>query len=176
MKPLWKRLRHNLEWLGVSLLASLIPRFPRPIVYHFGRFAGSVAAVFDRRGWRVALSNLEAAFSDRFSAEERERIARESYQQFAGTMIDLLWSSRLTKENHYKLIEFTGLEQFDRTIGCQKAYIVATLHYGNFEWFSLAAGFVGMPTTIIAQEFKNPRLDPIFNHLRERSGHQMVMR
>ena len=176
MKSPWKSLRHGLEWLGVRLLGALIPRLPRPFAYQFGRLAGSLAAFFDRPGWRVALSNLEAAFGDRFSAAERERIARESYQQFAGTMIDLFWSPRITAENYYKLIEFKGLEELDRTIGCTNPYIVATCHYGNFEWFSLAAGFAAMPTTIIAQEFKNSRLDPIFNHLRQRSGHQMVTR
>ena len=30
--------------------------------------------------------------------------------------------------------------------------------------------------TIISQEFKNPQLDPIFNRLRQQSGHQMVQR
>jgi KDO2-lipid IV(A) lauroyltransferase len=176
MKSLWKSLRHELEWLGVGLLASLIPRLPRPIVYQFGRLAGSLAAFFDRGGWRVALSNLEAAFGDRFSAAEREQVARASYQQFAGTMIDLLWSPRITAENCYKLIEFQGLEELDRTIGLTNSYIAATCHYGNFEWFSLASGFAGMAGTIVVQQFKNPRLDPLFNNLRQRSGHQIVTR
>ena len=176
MKPHWKSLRHELEWLGVGLLAWFIPRLPRLFAYQFGRLAGSLTALFDRRGWRVALSNLEAAFGERFSVAERERIARESYQQFAGTMIDLLWSPRITKENFYKLIDFEGLDHLERTIGIGSSYIVVTCHYGNFEWFSLGCGFVGMTGTIIAQEFKNPRLNPIFNHLRQRSGHQIVPR
>jgi KDO2-lipid IV(A) lauroyltransferase len=176
MRARWKALRHTLEWLGVRFLASVIPRLPRPIVYQFGKLAGSLAAFFDRGGWRVALGNLEAAFGDRFSPAERERIARESYQQFAGTMIDLFWSPRITADNFYKLIEFRGLEELDRTIGIGNSYIVVTCHYGNFEWFSLGCGFVGMTGTIIAQQFKNSRLDPMFNHLRERSGHEIVTR
>jgi len=40
----------------------------------------------------------------------------------------------------------------------------------------LAAGYAGLRATIISQEFKNPRLDPIFNKLRQQSGHQMVAR
>lgn len=176
MKSRWKSLRHELEWLGLRLLAFIVPRLPRPLVVQLGRIAGTVAARFDYAGWRVALSNLEAAFGDRFSPAERARIARESYQQFASTMLDLLWSPRLTAANFRQLIELEGFDEFARTVGPTGPCIVAACHYGNFEWFSLASGYVGLPGTIISQEFKNPRLDPIFNRLRQQSGHQMVSR
>jgi lauroyl/myristoyl acyltransferase len=51
-------------------------------------FAGSLAAMFDRRGRRVALSNLRVAFGDEISAEGRAQIVRESYQHFSRTMLD----------------------------------------------------------------------------------------
>lgn len=176
MTSRWKSWRHELEWLGLRLLAWLIPRLPRPFAVWFGRVAGALAAQLDFRGRRVALSNLEAAFGSRFSAQERARIVHESYQQFASTMIDLFWSPRLTAENFQKLIDFEGFAEFRRSVGLDNSCIIATCHYGNFEWFSLAAGFAGLRGTIIAQAFKNARLDPLFNQLRQRSGHQMVAR
>ena len=75
-----------------------------------------------------------------------------------------------------KLIDLVGWDEFARTVGPTGPCIIATCHYGNFEWFSLAAGYAGLRATIISQEFKNPRLDPIFNRLRQQSGHQMVPR
>ena len=176
MRSSWKSLRYQLEWLGVRLLAAIVPRLPRPVAVKFARIAGALAARLDLQGRRVALSNLEAAFGDRFSAAERARITRQSYQQFAGTMIDLFWSPRLTAENFRKLIDLDGWDEFARTVGPTGPCIIATCHYGNFEWFSLAAGYAGLRATIISQEFRNPRLDPIFNSLRQRSGHQMVPR
>ena len=176
MRSAWKSLRHKLEWLGLRLLASIIPKLPRPFVVQFGRTAGSIAAYLDWPGRRVALSNLSAAFGDRFSAAERARITRRSYEQFAGTMIDLLWSPRVTAKNYRRLIDFVGWDEFARTVGPTGPCIIATCHYGNFEWFSLAAGYAGLRGTIISQEFKNSRLDPIFNQLRQQSGHQMVPR
>lgn len=176
MKSLWKSLRHQLEYLGVRLLGMIIPRLPRPLAVQFGRFAGALAAWFDQPGRRVALSNLEAAFGDRFSQSERARIARESYQQFASTMIDLFWNPRINRKNYRKLIEFEGWDEFARTVGPTGPCIIAACHYGNFEWFSLAAGYAGLVATIVSQEFKNPKLDPIFNRLREQSGHHFVTR
>ena len=31
MRSSWKSLRYQLEWLGVRLLAAIVPRFPRPV-------------------------------------------------------------------------------------------------------------------------------------------------
>ena len=66
--------------------------------------------------------------------------------------------------------------RFARTVGPRGACIIGACHYGNCEWCSLAAGYAGLRATIIAQEFKNARLDPILNQLRQQSGHQMVPR
>ena len=172
----WKSLRHQLEWLGVRLLAFLVPCLSRPVAVRLGRISGALAARFDLRGRRVALSNLEAAFGDRFSAAERARITRRSYQQFASTMIDLFWNPRINQKNYRELIEFEGWDEFARTVGPTGPCIIAACHYGNFEWFSLAAAYAGLVATIVSQEFKNPLLDPIFNRLREQSGHQFVQR
>jgi KDO2-lipid IV(A) lauroyltransferase len=176
MKSRWKLLRYEWEWLGLRLLAAIVPRLPRPLAVQFGRSAGALAARLDRPGRRVALSNLEAAFGDRFSPAERARITRESYQQFASTMIDLFWNPRINADNYRKLIEFEGWDEFCRTVGPTGPCIIAACHYGNFEWFSLAAGYAGLLATIVSQEFKNPKLDPIFNRLREQSGHHFVTR
>lgn len=172
----WKSLRHQLEWLGVRLLAFLVPCLSRPVAVRLGRISGALAARFDLRGRRVALSNLEAAFGDRFSAAERARVTRRSYQQFASTMIDLFWNPRINQKNYRELIEFEGWDEFARTVGPTGPCIIAACHYGNFEWFSLAAAYAGLVATIVSQEFKNPLLDPIFNRLREQSGHQFVQR
>ncbi len=176
MRSRWKSWRYRAEWLGVRFLAFLVPRLPRPMAVQFARCAGALAARLDWQGRRVSLSNLEAAFGDRFSAADRSRITRKSYQQFASTMIDLFWSPRINARNYRKLIEFEGWDEFARTVGPTGPCIIATCHYGNFEWFSLAAGYAGLVATIISQEFKNPKLDPIFQRLREQSGHRFVQR
>ena len=130
----------------------------------------------DRHHHRVAVSNLEVAFGDRFSARERRNIARQSFQHFARTMVDLLWSPRLTQENFGRYIECENFEETARDTGPERSIIIACYHYSNFEWLSLACGFLDLKGTIISQEFKNSSLDPIFKKLREQSGHELVPR
>jgi lauroyl/myristoyl acyltransferase len=122
------------------------------------------------------VSNLEVAFGDQFSAPEQRKITRESFQHFARTMVDLLWSPRLTKENFSRYIELQNFEETAQNTGTDRSVIIACYHYSNFEWLSLACGFLDLQGTIISQEFKNSRLDPIFKELREQSGHELVPR
>jgi KDO2-lipid IV(A) lauroyltransferase len=176
MRSQWKRIRYRLEWLGLLLATKLIPLCSRRLCYHLARTAGALLSLLDRHRSHVALSNLEVAFGDRFSPDERRKIARESFQHFARIMIDLLWSPRLTQQNFSRYIEWQNVEETAHGTGVERSFILACYHYGNFEWLSLAGGFLDLKGTIISQEFKNSLLDPIFKKLREQSGHELIPR
>lgn len=176
MRSQWKRIRYRLEWLGLLLATKLIPLCSRRVCYHLARTAGALLSFLDRHRYHVAMSNLEAAFGDRFSPDERRKIVRESFQYFARTMVDLLWSPRLTLQNFSRYIEWQNFEETARGTGQERSMIIACYHYGSFEWLSVACGFLDLKGTIISQEFKNSLLDPIFKKLREQSGHELVPR
>jgi KDO2-lipid IV(A) lauroyltransferase len=176
MRSRWKRLRYRFEWIGLILATKLIPLFSRRACYYLAQTAGALMPIFDRHHYEVALNNLEVAFGDQLSIQERRKIARESFQHFARTMVDLLWSPRLTPENFSSYIEFENLEEIARRTGPERSFMIACYHYSNFEWLSLAGGFLDFKGTIISQEFKNSLLDPIFKKLREQSGHELIPR
>ena len=176
MRARWKRIRYRLEWLGLVLATKLVPLFSRRACYHIAQAVGALLSFVDRQRYQVALNNLEVAFGDQFSPGERRKIARESFQHFARTMVDLLWSPRLTQQNLSQYIDLENFEETARDTGPERSLMIACYHYSNFEWLSLACGFLDLKGTIISQEFKNSSLDPIFKRLREQSGHQLVPR
>jgi Kdo2-lipid IVA lauroyltransferase/acyltransferase len=176
MRSQWKRIRYRLEWVGLLLATKLIPLCSRRVCYHLARTAGALLSFLDQHRYRVAVNNLEVAFGDRFAPHERRKIARESFQHFARTMVDLLWSPRVTRKNFARYIEWENFEETARDTGPERSLIIACYHYSNFEWLSLACGFLDLKGTIISQEFKNSLLDPIFKKLREQSGHELVPR
>ena len=176
MRARWKQIRYRLEWLGLILATKVIPLCSRKACYRIAHAAGALLSLVDRQRYEVALSNLEAAFGDSLSSQQRRQIVRESFQHFARTMIDLLWSPRLTQKNFSQYIELENFEEIARETGPERSLMIACYHYSNFEWLSLACGFLDLKGTIISQEFKNSSLDPIFKRLREQSGHQLVPR
>ncbi len=158
------------------LAVKTIPRLSREGCFRLAQIVGTLGATLDRRGRRVALSNLEAAFGSQFSAVRRSEIVRESYQIFVRTMLDLMWTPRLNAQNHRQWIDVENLDEVLKEIGPSGNCIFATFHYGNFEWAAQAVGHAGVPVSILAQEFKNPLLDPIFERLREQAGHELAGR
>ena len=176
MRRRWKKFRYRLEWAGLHAAAKLVPLLSRKACFRLARILGFVMSIFDRHGRKVALSNLDVAFGDELPIATQRKIVRQSFQHFARTSLDLLWSPRLSRENFRDYIEFENLEEIDRATGPERNFITACYHYSNFEWFSLASGYSGLTGTIITQEFKNSLLDPIFKKIREQSGHEMIPR
>ncbi|MCX6967542.1 MAG: hypothetical protein NTZ46_07135 [Verrucomicrobia bacterium] len=169
----WKDLRYRLEWLACAGLAWGIPRLSRRLCVGIATALGAIAYRVDARGRRVALSNLACVFPERPEAE-RKSIARGSYQNFARTMLDLFWGRRLTESNWRQYIEVVGDTDTFRREAQEHGAVSMCIHWGNFEWASHAVGFLGVPTLIVAETFKNPLLSAVFNGSREISGHTII--
>ena len=117
MRSRWKRVRYWLEWAGLVLATKVIPLLPRRFCLHFAQVFGWLMSILDRRSFRVALSNIEAAFGNQFSESERRKIARDSFEHFAQAAMDLLWSPRLTRDNVSRFVELENFEEIARSTG-----------------------------------------------------------
>src|SRR5205814_849974 len=145
MRAAWKKIRYRLEWLGLKSAMKVLPLLSRKACYRLALFLGSLGAMLDRRGRRVALSNLRVAFGDEISSERRAQIVPESYQHFARTMLDFFWSPRLTSQNFSRYVEFENRQRWDEEdTRPGKPVIVGCYHYSNFEWLSIVSAFAGL--------------------------------
>lgn len=171
----WKSFRHRLERRGVDLLAWGIPRLSRRKCVRLGNALGAIAWLADARGRAVALANLECAFGDRLTAEQRRELARASYRNFLRTMMDLFWAQNLTPENWREWMHVEGFEELRaRLVREERGTIFMCVHQGNWEWASLACGFLGFGNVVVAENFKNPLLTEVFSHLRQHSGQTII--
>ncbi len=140
-----------------------------------GNGLGALAFLVDRRGRAVALGNIECAFGARFSRGQRIAMARASYQNFLRTMLDLFWAGALSPANFRDCMKVEGFDELRARLDREKrGAIFMCVHQGNWEWASLACGFLGFGNTVVAENFKNPRLTAIFQRLREISGQRIV--
>jgi Kdo2-lipid IVA lauroyltransferase/acyltransferase len=174
--PRWKQFRYRLEWFGLTAAAWVIRRLPYDTLEPLSSFLGSLVYAIDRRGRDVALENLRVAFGNRHSVEEREVIACKSYENFARTMLCLFWSPNLTRDNYRDYIRVDGLESDPAHLDPGRSGVYFLGHFSNFEWLALFSAYALMPGILIAQAFKNPALNPIFDSIRSGTGHQMISR
>ncbi len=171
----WKNLRYRLERGGLRWLACGIPRLPRRACVWLSRVLGEIAFAFDRHGRAVACSNVECALGDRYTPAQRRKIVRASYRNFARTMLDLFWAQNLTPVNYRNFLRLEGFDTLrERHARSPGGSIAICVHMGNWEWAGLALGFAGIPSIIVAENFKNPLLTETFNRLRQVSGHTII--
>ncbi|CAN5169868.1 N/A [soil metagenome] len=171
---LLKTARHRLEWLVLSAAERSVPHLDRRAVLALARVFGTLAYRLDYRGRTTAHQNLRAAFGPGLGDAGCARIARASYRNMARTAFDLFWISaldRTTWHEHMRREIRGGGEPMTDPLAPS---VLVTAHFGNFEWLAQAWGFAGQPLLIIAQDFKNPLLTPIFSRLRSVSGNQII--
>ena len=138
------------------------------------RWIGTAVYYGDKRGRQTALENLRCAFGDQYTLAERKRIARGSFQNFARTFLDLFWASKLTPENWDQHISVRLHDKEVEDLARKRGGVWVTPHFGNFEFVSLAWGYRGLPYTVVAQDFKNADLTPIFSRIRSHSGQTVI--
>jgi lauroyl/myristoyl acyltransferase len=163
---------YRLERWALRGALFLLPQLPHDWLRGLAWALGGVVAHVDRRGRRTALENLRVAFPQA-SLAERRRWCRQSYQVFARTYLELFWSRNLAKGSHEAFWDLV-YESAETARSMAQGCIFACPHAGNFEWLSLAAGYAGYPSMIVAEDFKNPALTPIFAELRETSLHTLI--
>jgi lauroyl/myristoyl acyltransferase len=174
MSP-WKSFRYWLEEMSIRLLTSVIPLIPRRALVALANGLGALAFRLDTRGRTVSLANLECAFGERFTLEERRDLARRSYQNFVRTMSDLFWAGGLDEGTWREWIEPAGFDEIRAQMAREKrGAIFLCVHQGNWEWASLACGFLGFSNMVVAGNFKNPRLTELFRAHRQGSGQMLI--
>ena len=174
MSP-WKRFRYWLEEGACRGLAWFIPKLSRGGCVSLARSLGAIAFSVDRRGRRVALENLECVFGDRLTAAKRAAIARAAYQNFARSMLDLFWAARLDERSFSQWMSTENFGPIEEWLTREKRGVIFLgVHQGNWEWGSLANGYLGFRSLVVAENFKNPRLTGLFRRLREQSGQTVI--
>lgn len=172
----FKRVRYWFEFVFLTLFARLVPLLPFRSLHWIAIGLGWLVYHLDRRSSSVALANLEAAFGDKYTPKERERIARRSVQVFGRSFLELFWTPRLTAENVGKYIEIEDEKLLQSVLSAKgsRPIVGVTIHFGNFEWASIYYAFRGYGGLILMQRFKNDRLTALFQRLREVSGQTSV--
>ena len=175
MSKSWKEYRYQWEVLGCRLLAGAIPLLSRQGCIALGQILGTLGYWFDFRGRPVALANIALALGHRLTEEQQRLTVRMSYQNFAGTMLSLFWSPRITAANAHEFIEPVGFEAaIERARAEERGIVFVCAHQGNWEWASIAFSMVGGRANIVAEDFKNKALTELFCTLRGRGEHTIV--
>ena len=166
-----------LEYIPVRVLFALMGALPRRSALRFGESIGRVAYRFAGGLRRVAFRNLEIAFPEK-SIDEREAIAKASFENLGRVLGELTQFPRATGESLEGLVEFKFEKDVDSpdivAAEAERAKGRGTLllgpHLGNWEIGVFAYSALRDKLTYLARPLDNPLIEDLTVRLRTRFG------
>ena len=167
------KFRHILEYGGVGLLSLLVRPLSARRVYRLGCALGRLAYYFSSRRIQIALINLDIAFGDSKSTEEKKQIIQKSFMRMVTSGLQVLWLNHDTENRIYQLFpeKPRGLDILSECLQRNKGAFFLVAHYGNWEAMGIYLGYLRiMHLHSIVRRLDNPYLDKSTQAFRTCSG------
>ncbi len=167
-------LAHRMEYAILRIVIFLVGLLPVRCAIAVGACLGWTAWKVFRVRRRIVLRNLSLAFSERDSGE-LERIALLSYMNVGRFMMEFARQGRLSREwvlEHVEIEDTARLEEIRQLGGC----IVITGHFGSWELFGVAMGYILGEMSFLVGRQSNSLVDDHINGLRSKHGIELFNR
>ncbi|NIP99318.1 MAG: hypothetical protein GWM98_01925, partial [Nitrospinaceae bacterium] len=125
------------------------------------------------------MTNLDIAFGESKTRDEKIQILKQSYRQLATSALQCLWLNADPEKRMVQLMEKEpeGLEVLKRCLDKGKGVFFLTAHYGNWEALGLFHGYLNVsPLYSIVRRLDNPFLEEAARTFRTVSGNGLLYR
>ncbi len=128
---------------------------------------------FSKRG-RIANRNLRAAFAHEKPDAELRRIARQSVQNLAMGIVEILKFPDHDKRYLETHVSMVDPEKFQPYLKSGTGIIFLTAHFGNWEQLNLVGRLLDLRVAVLVRSQKHPRSDAYLNSIRAHHGTQVI--
>ena len=169
-----------IDWLVtfiIRILGAIVRSLPKRSAMALGSGLGDFLYFALKKRRQIALENLQIAFGDEMSANERVQVCRRCFQQIGKTAIEFLRFPKLTFDNIWDEVTVEGKNHLIQALNQEKGAIVFLPHFGNWELLALVYGaLIPDQAKAIAFPLKNRRLNTLVSQYRERLSLKLITR
>jgi KDO2-lipid IV(A) lauroyltransferase len=126
---------------------------------------------------RVALDNLVAAFPELAAQPERaDELVRAMYRHFVRAVVEALLLGRKLHVTNWRsfLTLYPAVGLPNAMLSADRAALLVTGHFGNWELLGYATGAMGFKSYAIARVLDNTYLERFTHRLRQSSGQTLI--
>ncbi len=165
----------NLLIAGIFILFILIIGIiPFRLLYVFTDFVRFILQRIVGYRKKVILGNLKACYPDADDKEMRNMV-NKTYKNLADVLVEGIKAFTMTRKQVYRRHRFTNPELLIKKINEGQSVIVATAHYGNWDWGTLSTGLtVSCPILILYKPMSNKYIDRYVKRSRSVFGSTLV--
>ena len=147
---------------GFYTLKFLIFILPSSLQKMLAKFLAFAFMKLKKKRFHVVMTNLDLAFGETKSKEEKLEIAKKCYYNFAKYLgINFILNQNTTKQKILKQVVFKNEHFLLDAMKSGRPIIVTTAHFGQWEIFGLAvAAHVG-PSSVLGRRLDSSVMDKI---------------
>ena len=147
---------------GFYTLKFLIFILPSSLQNLLAKFLAFAFMKLKKKRFHVVMTNLNLAFGETKSKEEKLEIARKCYYNFAKYLgINFILNQNTTKQKILEQVVFKNEHFLLDAIRSGRPIIVTTAHFGQWEIFGLAVAAHFGPSSVLGRKLDSSVMDKI---------------
>lgn len=155
-------------FLIIDFVLMLLPRFLRKGIF---TSLASLAHILALSRNRIIQANLNFAFEDSLTVEQKKEIERYCYRNLALNLLQVMENRQNSAEDLAKKITFKNQETVDAYLTQNRPIIFISAHFGNWEIGAAGLAALVTPITSIYKGLDNEAFNPYL--LEARSRHRL---
>jgi len=168
-----KKIGYFIEYLLVYFFGMFIRLLPLRFALWIGRRMGDIAFFLLKIRRNIVIKNLTFAFPNK-SREEIFRIAVDTYRYSGMSFVELLMFPRFKNKNIDELVEFEGLEHFDKLVSEKSGAVLIGAHFGNWEMMGASICRKGYPMDVLVFKQHNEYFNDLIDSYRSMMGMGLI--
>ena len=165
-----------LLYLVYRLFKFIVKITPVFLVKYFLYAVAKLIYLIDKKHRRIARANLDLAFGDEKTQEQKEKIIKESYLNLVFNLYEFIENQDLNLEGLEKKITVENEEVILNAIKENRKIILVTAHYGNWEYLTSFISLKYKPITVVGRPMNNKYLNDDLRIARSKHNSQMLDR
>ncbi|MCX7927198.1 MAG: lysophospholipid acyltransferase family protein [Candidatus Omnitrophica bacterium] len=163
-RQLCPRLEALFGRLLLEISSLIIWVTPELFLYRVAKVLGVLLFLILGRQRRIAINNLEQAYTGKISSKQCYKIAQGCFINMAQSGAELLgWLKR--KHRVVEKVNFENLEILKKALAQKNGVILVSAHLGNFPLIPVRLGFEAIKTAVIMRPIREARLIQIFKEI-----------
>jgi KDO2-lipid IV(A) lauroyltransferase len=165
-KPLIKRLKNSLIYLGAVCAYKIAQTIPRKLGLMLFGAVGAIAFIFPNREKSRTIQHLKLIFGNSWSESEILKTARNVYIELGKNLFDGIHLHGLSKDKLGKVINYDSFDDFRDAYNKGKGVIAISAHIGCFEMLPHYYAYKGFSSFTIGRRLYDERLELLIRRVR----------
>ena len=160
---------------GFYTLKFLIFIMPSSLQNMLAKFLAFAFMKLKKKRFHIVMTNLDLAFGETKTKEEKLEIAKKCYYNFAKYLgINFILNQNTTKQKILEQVVFKNEHFLLDAIRSGRPIIVTTAHFGQWEIFSLAVAAHFGPSSVLGRKLDSSVMDKILRANRSQFDVELI--